>query len=151
MGAEYFRITLDKEIDRIESVCREWKGYKENELPEEATNLIEVAVGQSKLLIAKKFKKFRDLIEEYRSCQYKDKHITCTDWHGFWDMVYMQVENLYGRFASQETLKANNWQEVLSEKKKPSKTEEEAEADLKKAPPPHFSETPFVQLETRTS
>ncbi|KAG5870917.1 hypothetical protein JTB14_004139 [Gonioctena quinquepunctata] len=117
MGAEYFRITLDREIDRIESVCREWEGYKENELPEEATNLIDVAVGQSKLLMAKKFKQFRDLIEECRSCQYKDKPITCTDLHGFWDMVYMQVENLDKRFASLETWKANNWQEVLPEKK----------------------------------
>ncbi|KAG5887311.1 hypothetical protein JTB14_006455 [Gonioctena quinquepunctata] len=63
-------ITLDKEINRIESICREWEGHTENEILEETQNLIDVAV----------------------------------------------VENLGKRFASLETLKANNWQEVLPEK-----------------------------------
>nr|XP_023016142.1 disks large-associated protein 5-like [Leptinotarsa decemlineata]XP_023016143.1 disks large-associated protein 5-like [Leptinotarsa decemlineata] len=116
-GAEYFTRTLEKEINRIESICSEWERYKDNDIPEEAINLIDVAVGQSKLLIAKKFNQFRNLIEECRSCQYKEKPITCTDLHGFWDMIYMQVGDLDKRFANLEVLKTNNWVEVIPEKK----------------------------------
>lgn len=52
--------------------------------------MINVAVGQSQLLINKKFEQFRSLIDR---CANKngDNPVTCEDLHGFWDMVYIQV------------------------------------------------------------
>lgn len=58
--------------------------------PEEACDMINVAIGQSQLLLNKKFKQFRDLI---KSCENGDSEqiITCEDLHGYWDTAYMQV------------------------------------------------------------
>lgn len=52
--------------------------------------MINVAVGQSQLLINKKFEQFRSLIDK---CANKngENPVTCEDLHGFWDMVYIQV------------------------------------------------------------
>ncbi|KAJ8946033.1 hypothetical protein NQ318_023282 [Aromia moschata] len=117
-GAEYFSKKLDDEITRIEEVCRKWNTYREeNTVPEEANDMINVAVGQSKLLISKKFQQFRSLIEQCRSNEYVEKPISCKDLHGFWDMMYMQVEDLNKRFNNLDNLRANNWEEVLPEKK----------------------------------
>ncbi|KAJ8926156.1 hypothetical protein NQ314_021499 [Rhamnusium bicolor] len=117
-GADYFTRKLKNEITRIESMCDEWSKYKDqNDYPEEANDMIDVAIGQSKLLISKKFQQFRSLIEQCRSCEYIEKPITCKDLHGFWDMIYMQVEDLNKRFNRLGILKANDWQEVVPEKK----------------------------------
>lgn len=78
--------------------------------------MINVAIGQSQLLINKKFQQFRDLIS---TCEAKDPEapVTCEDLHGFWDMVYMQVVNLEKRFENLKTLKENNWKEIIPETK----------------------------------
>ncbi|CAG9824634.1 unnamed protein product [Phaedon cochleariae] len=119
MGAEYFAKLLNQETARIEGICQRWEKYRdENELSEEAETLIFVPIGQSRLLIAKKFQQFRGLIEKCRKSEYEDeKPITCKDLHGFWDMIYMQVGDLEKRFAYLEKVKENNWEEVVPEKK----------------------------------
>lgn len=78
--------------------------------------MINAAIGQSQLLISKKFEQFRSLI---RRCETKDQSapVTCEDLHGFWDMVYIQVINLEKRFDNLKQLKENNWQETVIEKK----------------------------------
>lgn len=82
--------------------------------------MINVAIGQSQLLITKKFEQFRSLINR---CAAKDPDapVTCEDLHGFWDMVYMQVVNLHKRFDNLKTLKENNWIEIIPEKKEVKK------------------------------
>lgn len=54
--------------------------------------MIDVAVGQTHLLINKKFQQFRNLID---NCRYGggEGPVTCADLQGFWDMVYIQVNN----------------------------------------------------------
>ncbi|XP_018573291.1 guanylate kinase-associated protein mars-like [Anoplophora glabripennis] len=117
-GADYFEKKLNSEVNRIERTCDMWENYKNsNELSEEANDMINVAIGQSKLLISKKFEQFRSLIEQCRTCKYAEKPISCEDLHGFWDMIYMQVEDLNKRFNNLNVLKANNWQEIVPEKK----------------------------------
>lgn len=78
--------------------------------------MINVAIGQSQLLINKKFEQFRGLIKR---CENKDPDapVTCEDLHGFWDMVYIQVVNLDKRFENLKQLKENNWEEIIPEKK----------------------------------
>ncbi|XP_057667307.1 disks large-associated protein 5 [Diorhabda carinulata] len=117
-GAEYFELILDKQISRIESICENWENYKQNNnLSEEAIDMINVAIGQSKLLITKKFEQFRGLILECKSSDFKNKPITCEDLHGFWDMIYQQVIDLDKRFDNLEKIKNNNWEEVFPENK----------------------------------
>ncbi|XP_066144960.1 uncharacterized protein [Euwallacea fornicatus] len=117
-GADYFMHILNSEIDRIKSVYEKWEEYLESpDILEEATSSINVAVGQSKLLINKKFNQFRNLIVQCQTQKFDVKTITCEDLHGFWDMLYIQVENLDKRFANLDRLKESNWVEMLPEKK----------------------------------
>ncbi|KAI4461055.1 disks large-associated protein dap sap90/psd-95-associated protein [Holotrichia oblita] len=116
-GAVYFHKLLDGEISRIQGLCNEWNLYKEEQNPpEEACDMINVAIGQSQLLLNKKFKQFRNLI---KSCESGDSEqiITCEDLHGYWDTAYMQVENLNQRFENLVNLRANNWEEIIPVKK----------------------------------
>lgn len=83
--------------------------------------MINVAIGQSQLLISKKFEQFRDLINKCENKNF-DAPVTCEDLHGFWDMIYIQVVNLDKRFESLKQLKANGWQEVIPENKSKVKT-----------------------------
>lgn len=79
--------------------------------------MINVAIGQSQLLINKKFQQFRGLIDR---CEAKipEAPVTCEDLHGFWDVIHMQVVNIDKRFDNLKTLKDNNWVEIIPEKKK---------------------------------
>ncbi|CAG9865543.1 unnamed protein product [Phyllotreta striolata] len=117
-GAYFFETVLDGEINRIEEMCQKWEEYRsENEVTEEISSMIDVAINQSKLLISSKFQQFRSLLNQCKTNKFDFKKITCEDLHGFWDMVYHQVENVNGRFANLDRLKANDWEEVRSEKK----------------------------------
>lgn len=78
--------------------------------------MINVAIGQSQLLINKKFQQFRGLID---SCFAKNPEapVTCEDLHGFWDLIHMQVVNLDKRFDNLRKLRENSWVEIIPEKK----------------------------------
>lgn len=52
--------------------------------------MIQTAIGQTELLINKKFQQFRGLIDVCISGE-GEKPVTCMDLHGFWDMVLIQV------------------------------------------------------------
>ncbi|KAJ3626210.1 hypothetical protein MTP99_016727 [Tenebrio molitor] len=117
-GAAYFTWLLDNQISRLQEVCRQWTTYKdEQELPEEAVAMIDVALGQTNLLISKKFVQFRGLIDKSKD-EDAENAVTCEDLHGFWDMMHLQVDNLDKRFENLEKLRANNWEEVVCEVKK---------------------------------
>jgi hypothetical protein len=77
--------------------------------------MINVPMGQSNLLISKKMKQFRALID--KSVHSDDNlRVTCTDLHGFWDTVMIQVQNLNLRFENLDKLRDNNWEEVIPPK-----------------------------------
>nr|XP_015840217.1 PREDICTED: disks large-associated protein 5 isoform X1 [Tribolium castaneum] len=117
-GAVYFTWLLDSEISRLKDMCDQWTTYKnEMDPPEEAVSMIDVALGQTNLLITKKFEQFRGLIHKCQS-EPEEALVTCEDLHGFWDMMHLQVNNLDKRFANLDNLKANNWQEIIPEVKK---------------------------------
>ncbi|VEN44206.1 unnamed protein product [Callosobruchus maculatus] len=134
-GAQYFHELLNGEIERIEGICDEWNEYKNTNIPEEAHDMIDSAIGLSKLLIAQKFNQFRGLINQ---CQIggEERTVSCQDLHGFWDMVYLQVEDLNKRFDNLNKLKENNWREIITEKKvvrtkRQRKTKTEASSKIK--------------------
>ncbi|PSN44868.1 hypothetical protein C0J52_10282 [Blattella germanica] len=89
------------------------------DLPPDVSDLIGVAIGMTKLLLTKKFRQFKGLVDMCENGPKEDeKPVTCSDLDGFWDMMYMEVENLDCRFKNLNDLKSNNWVEKVPEEKK---------------------------------
>ncbi|XP_072842957.2 disks large-associated protein 5 isoform X1 [Pogona vitticeps] len=123
----YFRKILQSETQRLASHCEQWDGTAETDIPEDAKDLVRTTIGQTRLLIAERFKQFEGLVD---NCEFKrgEKETTCTDLDGFWDMVNFQIEDVNKKFENLKTLQVNGWQAVEDvQSKKPSK---------KKGPPP---------------
>ncbi|KAF5272241.1 hypothetical protein FQA39_LY01323 [Lamprigera yunnana] len=111
--ASYFYDELGNETQRLEDMCKRWKIYEEEHNPPEgACDMIHVAIGQTELLLKKKFKKFSELIELYRSNNSEQK-VESFDLHGFWDIILQQIRNLDQRFETLNKLQINNWEEIL--------------------------------------
>ncbi|KAM3853902.1 disks large-associated protein 5 [Vipera latastei] len=107
----YFRNILQSETERLTSFCLEWDKTVEMDIPEEAKDLVRTTIGQSRLLMAERFKQFEGLID---NCEFKrgEKETTCTDLDGFWDMVNFQVEDINKKFENLKQLEMNGWQMV---------------------------------------
>ncbi|KFQ69561.1 Disks large-associated protein 5, partial [Phaethon lepturus] len=105
----YFRNILRSETERLMSQCLQWDGKFELDIPEDAKDLIRTTVGQTRLLIAERFKQFEGLVD---NCEFKrgEKETTCTDLDGFWDMVNFQVEDVNKKFDNLKRLQDNDWQ-----------------------------------------
>lgn len=142
-AAGYFTHKLNKEIARIQDLCNTWQKYKDDgNLSEDACGVIDMTIGQSNLLISKKFNQFRSLIERCLANDELDMKIECEDLHGFWDMMYKQVSDVDKRFENLEYMKQNNWLEeapkiktpkvaVKGKKKGKAKTNSKASSMLK--------------------
>ncbi|NXE51648.1 DLGP5 protein, partial [Casuarius casuarius] len=105
----YFRNILRSETERLMSHCLQWDGKLELNIPEDAKDLIRTTVGQTRLLIAERFKQFEGLVD---NCEFKrgEKETTCTDLDGFWDMVNFQIEDVNKKFDNLKKLQDNEWQ-----------------------------------------
>ncbi|XP_009668935.2 disks large-associated protein 5 isoform X1 [Struthio camelus] len=105
----YFRNILQSETERLISHCLQWDGKLEMDIPEDAKDLIRTTVGQTRLLIAERFKQFEGLVD---NCEFKrgEKETTCTDLDGFWDMVNFQIEDVNKKFDNLKKLQDNEWQ-----------------------------------------
>ncbi|XP_052776247.1 dentin sialophosphoprotein-like [Mya arenaria] len=106
----YFRNLLVTEKTRLNNLCDVWNGVMEGNpsLTEEVTGQIRTTVGKANLLMNQRFKQFTGLVD---ACEFKtgEKETTCTDLKGFWDMVYIQVEDVDGQFQKLTRLQDNNW------------------------------------------
>ncbi|XP_043262745.1 disks large-associated protein 5-like isoform X2 [Colletes gigas] len=113
--AQYFQFLLNKEIDRLSELCEKWEKVKaeSTEIAEDAQYQINQAVGQTNLLITKKFERFRNLISDCETGK-GEMLVTCRDLQGFWDMMYMEVKNCDLRFEKLERLCSRNWEEEES-------------------------------------
>ncbi|XP_031409595.1 disks large-associated protein 5 isoform X3 [Meleagris gallopavo] len=107
----YFRNVLQSETDRLMSQCLQWDGKLELDVPEDAKDLIRTTVGQTRLLVAERFKQFEGLVD---NCEFKrgEKETTCTDLDGFWDMINFQIEDVNKKFDNLQKLQDNEWQPV---------------------------------------
>ncbi|XP_009953818.1 PREDICTED: disks large-associated protein 5 [Leptosomus discolor] len=105
----YFRNILRSETERLMSQCLQWDGKFELDIPEDAKDLIRTTVGQTRLLIAERFKQFEGLVD---NCEFKrgEKETTCMDLDGFWDMVHFQIEDVNKKFDNLKKLQDNEWQ-----------------------------------------
>ncbi|KAG8126659.1 hypothetical protein E2320_021803 [Naja naja] len=112
----YFRNILQSERERLTSFCLEWDKTVEIDIPEEGKrentkHLVRTTIGQTRLLMAERFKQFEGLID---NCEFRrgEKETTYTDLDGFWDMVNFQVEDINKKFENLKKLEVNGWQMV---------------------------------------
>lgn len=114
-AALYFRNQVDDESNRLLSIIQNWEDYKGKHidvLESEYIDQIDVAIGQTRLLVTKKFNQFRTLVDQCEACIEQAQPVLAEDLEGFWSMVYMQVENCDKRFNKLTTLKTNGWIDV---------------------------------------
>ncbi|XP_076646540.1 uncharacterized protein LOC143355531 [Halictus rubicundus] len=121
--AQYFQFLLSKEVDRLNELCDKWTTIKEEpDTTEDGQYQINQAVGQTNLLISKKFERFRRLVTDCETGKGK-MLVTCKDLQGFWDMMYMEIRNCDSRFDKLEHLHSQGWKEedLYDAKKLPAK------------------------------
>jgi len=70
---------------------------------EDRAGSIHAAIGKGNLLVKKKFKQFEELCQaNLRGAKADEPETTDEDLAGFWDMVMIQVEQIYSLFADLE-------------------------------------------------
>lgn len=114
-AALYFRSQVNDESNRLLSMVTGWEDYKGqhiNVLESEYIDQIDVAIGQTRLLVTKKFNQFRTLVDQCEACIEQAQPVLAEDLEGFWSMVYMQIENCDKRFNKLTMLKENDWIDV---------------------------------------
>ncbi|XP_003427646.1 uncharacterized protein LOC100678745 [Nasonia vitripennis] len=117
--AQYYKFILDKEIERLNEICDTWNVIKDDPTtPEDIHYEIQAAVGQTQLLVNKKFERFRGLVLDCETGK-GEMLVTCKDLQGFWEMMYMEIKDCDNRFNRLEGKKAKNWviEETEEEKK----------------------------------
>ncbi|XP_060117486.1 disks large-associated protein 5 [Heteronotia binoei] len=114
----YFRNILHCETERLSSCCLDWDGTAETDIPEDAKDLVRTTVGQTRLLVAERFKQFEGLVD---NCEFRrgEKETTCSDLDGFWDMIAFQVEDVNKKFERLRKLQENGWQAAEGNQTKP--------------------------------
>ncbi|XP_068618288.1 disks large-associated protein 5-like [Battus philenor] len=113
-SVEYFRRQLDSEVMRITEMCDTWEKISQQLLlPESIQELVLTAIGQGRLLVSQKLAQFGSLVSACARPEPGAALVTPADLHGFWDMVFMQVENVDMRFKKLEELRARNWVEEV--------------------------------------
>ncbi|XP_047993527.1 disks large-associated protein 5 [Leguminivora glycinivorella] len=109
-SVNHFRRQLNSEIARITAMCETWDQiFAQTVLPEPIQELVLTAVGQARLLMSQKLQQFAGLVEHCARPTPGTTLVTPADLHGFWDMVFMQVENVDMRFKNLEELRLRDW------------------------------------------
>lgn len=143
-SVQYFRLQLDNEIKRLNGLCDEWTQYSEGEYEARLAetggkDMIDAAIGQTKLLTSKKMMQFSSLIDRCEAVatgiglrandgSEDTKPVLVEDLEGWWDMMRLQGDNVDKRFDNLQRWKANNWldpDEVIEPKPK-AKTKRKA-------------------------
>ncbi|XP_022089719.1 disks large-associated protein 5-like [Acanthaster planci] len=105
----YFRDLLVTETTKLNDLCSKWEAVqRDTDLSDDVSGEIRCTIGKAQLLIDQRFKQFSGLVD---NCEFGlgEKKTHCSDLTGFWDMIYFQVEDVLGRFASLDQLQANHW------------------------------------------
>ncbi|XP_028393345.1 disks large-associated protein 5-like [Dendronephthya gigantea] len=141
LDTKYFRNMANSEIDRLKSCCAHWETVQEEMIPEEVKGKLRTVIGQVQLLVTKKFKQFSGLLDLSEDTTAKKKALV-SDLQGFWEMMYLQVEDIDKKFAELEEIKKNNWEEKKVEvKKKNVKRIAKAKRSASKTANPKVSES----------
>ncbi|XP_039480326.1 guanylate kinase-associated protein mars [Drosophila santomea] len=144
----YFRLQLENEVTRLQGLCAEWEAYsRENEARLQETggiDMINVTIGQTRLLTTKKMMQFSSLIDRCeagatgKNRQPNDgsedsKPVQAEDLEGWWDMLRLQSENVDKRFDNLKRWKANDWldPDAVAEEPKQAKPKPKISCNMK--------------------
>ncbi|CAK9805780.1 Disks large-associated protein 5 [Anthophora plagiata] len=109
--AKNFQFLLHKEISRFNEICKTWAKIKANpEITENGQYEINQTIGQTNLLLSKKFERFRGLVADYETGK-EEMLIEYKDLQGFWDMISIEVKNCHSRFKKLKELHSQDWKE----------------------------------------
>jgi len=111
LSVMYFRSLLKSETLKLKEICDIWECKIDEgceNIPSEIQGDIRSTVGQGRLVIAERFDQFSGLID---NCEFKkgEKETTCMDLQGFWEMIYIQVEDVYHKFSRLSKLESSGW------------------------------------------
>ncbi|KAK3915414.1 Disks large-associated protein 1, partial [Frankliniella fusca] len=118
VSASHYRDLLNQESTTISALCDDWQRVlNENDscsaIPDDVCGKIQIAIGQAQLLMRKKFEQFRGLITANETND-SVRLVTVQDLQGFWELMYIQVKDIYCKFEELKKLKLNNWEPLLS-------------------------------------
>merc|ERR1719209_249912 len=107
----YFRKLLITETDRITKICNEWEeklSANVHLIDEEIQGSIRSTVGQGRLVMAERFHQFSGLVD---NCEFGkgEKETTTMDLTGFWEMIYIQVEDVDAKFVKLSKVEDDGW------------------------------------------
>ncbi|XP_064100854.1 disks large-associated protein 4-like [Macrobrachium nipponense] len=106
---------VDKEVSELQGLICNAESDLETFTPqmsEEVQGKVLAATGKARLLISQKIEQFRGLCQQNIDGPKGDEPtITAEDLAGFWDMVFIQVDNVHHLFKEVSVLKANGWKE----------------------------------------
>ena len=112
-----FRHLLRRETERISHLCSHWEDLASSEanVSDDVTGEVRSVVGLGRLVMAERFNQFSGLVD---NCQFKRgaKETTVEDLQGFWEMIYIQVEDVDRRFEGLKAIKENNWERPLPQR-----------------------------------
>lgn len=107
---KYFLVRLEMEIEKLNSLIDSAeKDSRLSQIPDEASGKIRNAIGKAQLLINKRFQQFRELCRDNIENDPDKKETKSSDLQGYWDMMYIQIEDVHSLFEDIEKLRANNW------------------------------------------
>ena len=108
---EKYRKMVDSTSNRLLNLCEKWSGeIKENEqiISEEVVQKIHSVIGKTHLLRSSKFKQFEGFLNDAQHNTI-GKPVMLDDIRGFWETIYIQVDEVDKTFEQLEKLKAVNY------------------------------------------
>ncbi|XP_057292496.1 disks large-associated protein 5-like [Hydractinia symbiolongicarpus] len=107
---KYYLVRLEMEKEKLNALIdAAERDARLLDLPEEAHGKVRNAVGKAQLLLSKRFKQFEDLCHDNIENDPDKKETKATDLLGYWDMMFIQIDDVSSLFVEIEKLKANNW------------------------------------------
>eukprot|EP00051_Salpingoeca_urceolata_P033575 m.21322 g.21322 ORF g.21322 m.21322 type:complete len:247 (+) comp6376_c0_seq1:208-948(+) len=147
----YFIGVMGETIDRLQSLCTEYDpatqrqrivaddgSVTEGPLSEENDGRARAAIGKAQLLITKRLPQFRGLCDLNLDPN-AEKKATNEDLAGFWDLISLAIDDVFGMFEKLSKLREAGWPDHADATPKPSpkvrRASPEKKAKAKKAAP----------------
>ena len=111
-AVDEFRNLISKETARITKLCQNWED-KIPSIPDDSSfehvkGEVRSVVGQGRLVMSERFHQFSGLVD---NCAYNrgEKKTTPEDLRGFWEMIYIQVEDVNRKFLNLSKVENSGW------------------------------------------
>lgn len=108
-----YKKMVDSTSDRLLDLCDRWArevADNETNIDEDIVQRIHSVIGKSQLLRTSKFKQFRGFLDDAERNAI-GKPVKLDDIRGFWETIYIQVDEVEKTFDQLNKLKQNNYVE----------------------------------------